>query len=104
MKHKIRVYDYHDAEHGTAPWNSMGKRLVDEEPNVMDVDAWCVGGPQGIRAFFIKDDMLYCASGDDGHWWLVERMHKSWLAKIKDTINEIVLEENIKWGDWKNDR
>ena len=94
MKHKIRVYDYHDAMHGTAPWNALGSTTT-EEPDVFDVEAWCVGGEKGIRAFFIIDEILYCASGNDGHWWLVERMHKSWLPKIKTVLDEAIREENL---------
>ena len=89
MKHKIRVYDYHDAKHGTMPWSGNNSS---KEPEVYDVEAWCVGGPTGIRAFFLMDDTMYCASGDDGHWWLVERMHKQWIPKIQQTIDEMVKE------------
>ena len=92
MKHKIRVYDYNDAVHGSMPWH--GTYSKDAEPEVYDVEAWCVGGPEGIRAFFLMDDIMYCASGDDGHWWLVERMHKDWIPKIKDTIDEMVRDMN----------
>ena len=89
MKHKIRVYDYHDATKGTMPWSAND---VSDEPNVFDVEAWCVGGPEGIRAFFLMDDIMYCASGDNGHWWLVERMHKQWIPKIKQTFDEMIAE------------
>jgi len=92
MKHKIRVYDYHDAMHGTPPWNALGRSQGNEDPTVYDVEAWCIGGPNGIRAFFLMDDIMYCASGDNGHWWLVERMHKQWIPKIKQTIDDMIEE------------
>jgi hypothetical protein len=54
-----------------------------------EVDAWCVQGPTGFRAWFIKDDFLYEAHGDDGGWWLVGRMHIHWLPEFKKAVEAI---------------
>jgi hypothetical protein len=83
-KQKITVYDYTDAIHG-------GQIPVTEQEDVKkyEVEAWCLQGETGFRAYFYIDDMLCEAHGDDGHWWLIGRMHKHWLAEFKETVNSI---------------
>jgi len=80
-KIKITVYDYTDAIHG-------GKKEV-ENPVKYEVEAWCLQGETGFRAFFYIDDMLCEAHGDDGHWWFVNRMHHHWLKELKETVKSI---------------
>lgn len=87
-KQKITVYDYHGAIKSSAPWHY--KENIN--PTRYDVEAWCVGGKNGIKAFFFINDTLYEANGDDGHWWLIGIMHKDWLEKFKETINSIQFE------------
>ncbi|KKL21107.1 hypothetical protein LCGC14_2448760 [marine sediment metagenome] len=85
-KCNITVYDYHDAIHG-----SYFNRKPDIEPVKYEVEAWCVGGDYGIRAFFFIGDMFCTADGDDGHWWLVNRCSKGWLKEIKEAIVAVEL-------------
>ena len=84
MKQKITVYDYTDAIHG-------GRTQVTRQKDVgrYEVEAWCVQGQTGFRAYFYIGDTLCEAHGDDGHWWLVGRMDKHWLSELKETINSI---------------
>lgn len=84
-KCNITVYDYNDAIHGRPfKWS--------ENPVKYEVEAWCVGGSEGIKAFFFIDNMLCMADGDDGSWWLVDSCHKDWLREIKEVINAIEME------------
>lgn len=83
-KRKITVWDYDDSAHGSTPCR---KELA--KPVRYDVEAWCVQGETGFLAFFIKDDMLYEAHGDDGHWWLIGRFHIHWLDEIKKVVSSI---------------
>jgi hypothetical protein len=83
-KCSITVYDYDDALHG----RNFSKSLL-ENPSKYEVEAWCVGGDEGIKAFFFVDDKLCMADGDDGHWWLVDVCHKGWLKEIREAINAI---------------
>lgn len=80
-KCKITVYDYKNNMH--LPLNKSTK------PVRYDVEAWCVGGDEGIRAFFLINDMFCTANGDDGHWWLTDVCNKAWLKEIKEAINMV---------------
>ena len=84
-KVKITVYDHHDAIHGSAPWHYD----KDKEPVKYEVDAWCVGGETGFRAFFYIDDLFCEAHGDDGFWHLIGRMDKHWVKEFKSVVNSI---------------
>lgn len=77
-KHKIDVWDYNNTVHG-------GR--IAKEPVKYKVDAWCVGGDEGIRAFFFIDEYFCVAEGDDGHWWIISVCHVDWLEEIKEAIN-----------------
>jgi len=81
-KCKITVYDYDDAMHGGHP-------SKDFKPVKYEVEAWCVGGDTGIKAFFFVDNMFCMADGDDGHWWLITRCHKDWLGEVKEAIGAV---------------
>lgn len=85
-KSKITVYDYDDARHNSCAWHHSGNNIP---VKIYEVEAWCVGGKEGIKAYFIIDGMLYTASGDDGHWWLVNVCAARWLGWIKEAITAI---------------
>jgi hypothetical protein len=77
-KTKITVYDYGTFTHHRT------------EPIVYkDVDAWCLQGETGFLAFFIIDDTLFEAHGDDGHWWVAGRMHTHWIDELKEVVMSI---------------
>lgn len=81
---EIVVWDYCDARHGGNPSQGM-----DTDPVKFEVNAWCLQGETGFRAFFIIDETLYEAHGDDGHWWLVGRMNVYWLEEYKQTLDAV---------------
>jgi len=56
---------------------------------LIEVEAYCVGGDEGIMAFFFYNDLFCIAEGDDGHWWLTSIMDKGWVSKIQEVIAEI---------------
>lgn len=84
-KHEIKVYDYYNARKGGDPSHYNGN----EEPFLFEVEAWCVGGSEGILAYFVMGDRFYIASGDDGHWVLKYTCGTQWLPKIKEAMNSI---------------
>ena len=54
-------------------------------PSEMTVCANCVGGKEGVMAFYPhpKNRSLVCiAEGDDGNWWYISDIHKDWVEKI----------------------
>lgn len=69
---RIRVWDYRSELQGAKKY---------------DVDAWCVGGTDGIRAYFFLDGMLYEADGDDGHWWVKSVSADTWAGKMLEALN-----------------
>ena len=79
---RITVFDYDDVWYGSAPWheNIHGVKEMTVE------NARCVGGIEGILAFFEYDEKFCIAAGDDGHWWLIYTCHKSWEKKISEKI------------------
>jgi hypothetical protein len=91
-KHRIRVYDYYDAYHGGNPQNAYDNA----DTKIYEVDAWCVGGATGIHAFFILDDRVCFASGDDGFWTFTGRMGKQWVSRYKEAFDELAKEVGNK--------
>jgi len=87
-KCKITVWDYQDNMHA-------GSNHVPEnfEPVKYEVEAWCVGGDLGIKAFFFIDNRICMADGDDGAWWLVDAFHMHWIHEIEETIHAVAEEE-----------
>ena len=81
----ITVYDYHGAMNGCAPWHYKPGNHVDK----YEVNAWCVQGEEGFRAFFFIGEMLCEAHGDDGHWWLIGVMNKHWLKEFQSVVASI---------------
>jgi len=86
-KHRIKVYDYHDAWHGSSPTHYD----KDDPPEVreMEVDAYCAGGREGVRAYFIYENSFCVAHGDDGHWWLVGGMSPKWIDECIQAMMEL---------------
>jgi hypothetical protein len=79
---KITVYDYNDVWHGGQPWGKPTEKVKQ-----IDVEnAECVGGKEGILAFFEHEDYFCIAAGDDGHWWLIDTCHKDWKEKIQKAM------------------
>jgi hypothetical protein len=85
----ITIYDYNDARHGTAPRPSGARRGVKKYV----VEAFCVNGPEGVRAYFMEEDIVCVAAGDDGHWWLLETYHEHWLPFIIEALSQLVNRE-----------
>ena len=83
-KCKIKIYDYKNVMRLSLP---AGTKPEEIPPVKYNVDAWCVGGDEGIRAFFFLNDKFCTANGDDGHWWLVNTCHKNWFVEIKEAMN-----------------
>ena len=93
-KCKITVFDYTDATHNSPI------ALYDKEdpPNVVEyiVNAWCVGGETGVRAYFTlgsKPGLLFTAHGDDGHWWLDNVIAIRWLPEMMEAMTAIIEED-----------
>jgi len=84
-KCNITVYDWDHKLPGVGNFKGHPKNPSTK----YEVEAWCVGGEDGIKAFFFLDNMLCMADGDDGDWWLVDSCHKDWLKEIKEAINAI---------------
>ena len=80
-KHHITVWDYTNViTGGNIPVTDALKH---------EVTALCVGGEDGILAFFYIDNLFCMASGDDGHWKLMYRCHKNWQTQIKNVVKQI---------------
>ena len=89
-KCKIIVWDYRNNMHG---WPVSLPPPENFEPVEYEVEAWCVGGSEGIKAFFFIDNMICMADGDDGHWWLVDRFHMHWIHEIEEAVHAAAEEE-----------
>jgi len=87
-KCKITVYDYSDARHNASA------RHYDKNhpPEVVEfnVEAWCVGGDEGVKAYWVQDDRLYTAHGDDGHWWLNSVTSVNWAPGMIEAMQEAI--------------
>ena len=88
---RITVYDYTDATHGSNA--AHYDRNNPPEVKKYDVLTYCVGGEDGVRAYFVLGDSLYEANGDDGHWWLMSVCSVQWLTSIIAAL--VALESNI---------
>jgi len=98
MKQHIKVWDYAGIfkGNGTAPWHVArywAEHGETEDPVGFEVDAWCVGGEEGILAYFYYENRFCIAHGDDGHWWLMYTCHKDWKNRIQSEMSEFILEE-----------
>jgi hypothetical protein len=75
----IKVYDY-DNKFGT----NEGKM-----PRQLIVNASCVGGSEGIMAFFPhpdNKDLTCIAHGDDGNWWITDIYSNTWIEQIINAL------------------
>ncbi len=90
-KCKITVYDYSDARHNA----SASHYDKNNPPEVVqfDVEAWCVGGDEGVQAYWVQDGRMYTAHGDDGHWWLDSVIAEAWVPEIIETLIACMEEE-----------
>ena len=82
----ITVWDYEDNIHG-------GHASKDYKPVKYEVEAWCVGGDEGVKAYFFVDNRICVANGDDRGWWLVDRFHMHWIHEIEEAVHAIAGEE-----------
>jgi hypothetical protein len=85
MSKNITVWDYADVWNGSSSWHKV------ETNTEYNVKAWCVGGVEGILAFFFHEDKFCIAAGDDGHWWLIYTCHKDWFKTIKKVFKDMVV-------------
>jgi len=88
-KCKITVWDYDDRMHGISFPLNKRERIKPRSPVKYEVEAWCVQGETGFRAYFFLGDQFCEANGDDGHWWLMSTCHKHWVKEIKEAINAV---------------
>ncbi len=89
-KCKITVYDYSNARHNA----SASHYDKNNPPEVVEfnVEAWCVGGDEGVQAYWIQDDTMYTAHGDDGHWWLDSTIAVGWAKEMAEAIEGAISE------------
>ena len=87
-KCKITVYDYSDARHNASARHYNKNR----PPEVVEfnVEAYCVGGDTGVRAYWVQDKRLYMAHGDDGHWWLTSVIAVHWAAEMIEALEGVI--------------
>ena len=91
MRDRIIVTDYSDVKHGSPPWcYDPGN-----PPNIVEykVDALCIGGPDGVRAYFMLDGMFCTAHGDDGHWWLASMLSVGYLPETIKSLEALLSAE-----------
>ena len=78
----------------------MGKERITVEnyshdgmtPQRMEVDAFCVGGNDGVRAYFVHPDnpkWIVLADGDDGNWWYVSVIDRYWIPAMIKALTEV---------------
>ena len=63
-------------------WVRRKERWRRPEESYTQVDAYLVGGTEGVFAAWCEDDIIYLASGDDGGWWEIASYHKDWIPGI----------------------
>jgi hypothetical protein len=87
-KCKITVYDYSDARHNA----SATHYDKNNPPEVVEfnVEAWCVGGDEGVQAYWVQNEQLYIADGDDGHWWLNGVISVYWVPGMIKAMEEAI--------------
>ena len=83
-KCQITVFDYSDARHNA----SATHYDKDNPPDVVEynVEAYCVGGDTGVRAYWIQDKRMYTAHGDDGFWSLTNVISIGWIQDMADAM------------------
>ncbi len=71
---KITVCDYRDKDDH-------------EFPEEHHVEAYCVGGPEGVFAAFRKNGRFFIAHGDDGSWWVVSTPSRGWVPGMIEALS-----------------
>jgi len=89
----IKVYDY----------DNKLKTNKGKTPRELIVNASCVGGSEGIMAFFPHPDSkdhTCIAHGDDGNWWLSDTYSNMWVEQIINALkvynNDPVVKKRMK--------
>lgn len=62
-------------------------------PTYFDVEAVCVGGVDGVRAYFIhpnRPELIVFADGDDGHWWVNNTIHRHWIPGLIMAMQTVI--------------
>jgi len=89
---KTRIKVDHSVYHSFPP-------LYDGKSDIRIVDAYVVGGDEGIFAFYKVDekpDLIYLANGDDGNWWRIDNGFHFWyLPKIKRVLDQLVKDKQF---------
>lgn len=65
------------------------------EPEVEEVEAWCVGGDEGVFAVWQhpeEEDWINIAHGDDGHWVFEKTISKFWVDGIIEALSLSMLD------------
>lgn len=83
----------------TAPGEFQGEL---DFPDVREVEAFVVGGLDGVFAIYKIDkepDIYYFASGDDGDWWRIDNgLHGDWLNGVYLILAETMIDRVGKLG------
>ena len=79
----IKVWDY------TGIPKAAPRQPLGEQPVCLEVDAWCVGGEDGILAYFCHDGKFCIAHGDDGHWQLMYACDEGWKEEIQEAVSRV---------------
>lgn len=64
---------------------------VDIDPESYDVDAFVVGGEDGVFAAYWSpqhEGLIDYAQGDDGHWWFAGRYSPYWIADMREALKQ----------------
>lgn len=67
----------------------------DREPDVHEVDAFVVGGEDGVFAAYWSPEhegQIDYAQGDDGHWWFAGRYHPHWIPEMAEALTKAAKE------------
>jgi len=85
-KTRIKIYNYHSGH------SIMHPIRPNEKPKVYDVEAYCVGGEEGVFATFehpsFPPNCIGYAQGDDGHWWFAGLINRHWLPGIVEAFTK----------------
>jgi len=98
-KMRITVHNYHS---GGSILHPKGRDAngVDIDPESYEVDAWVVGGEDGVFAVYQSLEnpkWIEYAQGDDGHWWFAGVLHEAWVPGMIEAFaktHKEVVEEN----------
>ena len=63
---------------------------------IQEIEAYCVGGREGARAYWLEGDLICSASGDDGSWWETDCINLSWLDQMFEAMGYVRAEAKKK--------